>query len=50
MEKKIILCKNYDDITWFDGTVLKYLKMTHEHFKLYVHGGSMNLRYDRCSA
>ncbi len=20
MEKKIILCKNYDDITWFDGT------------------------------
>ncbi len=21
MEKKIILCKNYDDITWFDGTV-----------------------------
>ncbi len=22
MEKKIILCKNYDDITWFDGTYL----------------------------
>ncbi len=20
MEKKIILCKNYDDIIWFDGT------------------------------
>ncbi len=22
MEKKIILCKNYDDITWFDGSRL----------------------------
>ncbi len=22
MEKKIILCKNYDDIRWFDGTYL----------------------------
>ncbi len=23
MEKKIILCKNYDDITWFDGNYFR---------------------------
>ncbi len=27
MEKKIILCKNYDDIIWFDGTVLYSAKL-----------------------